>query len=190
MKKLKQLFADFKKFITKGNVVDMAVGVILGSAFTAIVNSVTKDIIMPLVNWAVKSATGNQDLSEIRTILYRAVDETGALDVANSIIINWGTLINAVLNFFLIAIVLFSILKFAMGFKQVREGITARTQKKIEKLAKKLAKKGMTEEEAQKQAEAALAAQAPKEPPAPPKPTTEELLAEIRDLLAANAKKD
>ena len=50
--KMKGLWTEFKKFISRGNVVDMAIGVVIGTAFTAIVNAVTKGILMPLVNWA------------------------------------------------------------------------------------------------------------------------------------------
>lgn len=53
MKAIKNLWAEFKKFITRGNVIDLAVGVVIGAAFTAIVTSLTNDIIMPLINWAV-----------------------------------------------------------------------------------------------------------------------------------------
>lgn len=51
MKAIKKLWAEFKKFITRGNVIDLAVGVVIGAAFTAIVTSLTNDIIMPLINW-------------------------------------------------------------------------------------------------------------------------------------------
>ena len=53
MKTIKKLWGEFKKFISRGNVLDLAVAVVIGAAFTAIVNSLTNDIIMPLINWAV-----------------------------------------------------------------------------------------------------------------------------------------
>ncbi len=62
MGKMKGLWTEFKKFISRGNVVDMAIGVVIGTAFTAIVNAVTKGILMPLVNWAVIAAAGGQGL--------------------------------------------------------------------------------------------------------------------------------
>lgn len=62
---MKKFFQDFKKFATRGNVVDMAVGVIIGSAFTAIVNSLVKDILMPLIVWLFPV----QDLSNLCIVL-------------------------------------------------------------------------------------------------------------------------
>ena len=97
MNKLKALWAEFKKFIARGNVVDMAVGVVIGSAFTAIVNAVTKGVLMPLVNWAVTAATGGQGLEGLRTILgtpVYIVDDMGTqvVDWASTLYIDWGTL--------------------------------------------------------------------------------------------------
>lgn len=93
MKTVKKLWGEFKKFISRGNVLDLAVAVVIGAAFTAIVNSLTNDIIMPLINWAV----GDGDLSSLCTVLHAvyATDATGAqiLDLENSLVINWGTFI-------------------------------------------------------------------------------------------------
>lgn len=166
----KGLFAEFKKFITRGNVVDMAVGVIIASAFTKIVNGFTQGIVMPFVNWIVSLCVGDMELSEIVTVLkpVYVLDEAGnvttTLDTAKSIIMNWGTLIQAIIDFILIALVLFAILK---TFNYIKE--------KKAWLAEKLAKK---EEEA-KQPEP----QPEPVPAAPPAPTTNELLTEIIDIL-------
>ena len=65
MKSLKKLWGEFKKFISRGNVLDLAVAVVIGAAFTAIVTSLTNDIIMPLIN----SAVGEGDLSSLCTVL-------------------------------------------------------------------------------------------------------------------------
>ena len=65
MKRIKKIWGEFKKFITRGNVLDLAVGVVVGAAFTAIVTSLTNDIIMPLINWAV----GDGDISSLCTVL-------------------------------------------------------------------------------------------------------------------------
>ena len=112
---MKNFIAEFKKFITRGNVVDMAVGVIVGGAFTAIVNGLSNFILKPLVNYALALIIGKDTLSEIVTMLLPAytTDEAGTqvLDLANSIYIDWGSFINAILNFFIIAFVLFCIVR-------------------------------------------------------------------------------
>ena len=112
---MKKFFGEFKKFITRGNVVDMAVGVIVGSSFTAIVNGMSNQILKPIINYVLSLLFKKDSLSELYTFLTRVdtVDETGATvpDLTQSIYIDWGTFINAVINFFLIAFVLFVIVK-------------------------------------------------------------------------------
>ena len=114
---MKNFFAEFKKFITRGNVVDMAVGVIVGSSFTAIVNGMSNFILKPLINWLLAIIFGADSLKDLYTMLKPAyvLDEAGnataELDLVNSIYIDWGSFINAVINFFLIALVLFTIVK-------------------------------------------------------------------------------
>lgn len=116
---MKKFFSEFKKFITRGNVVDMAVGVIVGSAFTAIVNGLSNNILKPIINWILALIFGAESLSEIYTVLQPAYLEDGVtLDLANSIYIDWGAFINAVINFFLIALVLFTIVKFINRFRE------------------------------------------------------------------------
>ena len=114
---MKKFFSEFKKFITRGNVMDLAVGVIIGGAFTAIVNALSNNILRPIINWIIAAICGTSDLSKIYTVLKPAyvLDETGAatttLDLTKSIYIDWGAFINAVINFLLIAFVLFCIVK-------------------------------------------------------------------------------
>ena len=187
MKKIKALLAEFKAFITRGNVVDMAVAVIIGAAFGAIVTSMTNGIIKPLVDWAVASAGGGEGVGLITMLKPGFVlDASGAatdvIDLTTSIYIDWGDFIMKIIDFLLIAIVLFIIIKVFMGLKNATTKVHDKTKAK---LAKKLQKQGMSEEEAQAQAEAQVAAEAPAEPA---KPTTDELLMEIRDLLAAQQK--
>ena len=131
---MKNFFPEFKKFITRGNVVDMSVGVIVGGAFTAIVNGMGNFILKPIVNWLLALCFGANSLSEMYTFLKVAysdvLDDAGAvigqeIDLAQSIYIDWGSFINAVLNFFITACVLFTIVKF---INKAREG-----QEKLEK---------------------------------------------------------
>ena len=99
----------------RGNVVDMAVGVIVGSSFTAIVNAMSNQILKPIINWMLALCFGANSLSELYTFLKKAykIDEAGnqTVDLANSIYIDWGAFINAVINFMLVALVLFTIVK-------------------------------------------------------------------------------
>ena len=121
---MKKFFEEFKKFITRGNVVDMAVGVIVGSSFTAIVNGLSDFILKPIINWLLALIFGKNSLSEIYTFLTRVDITTDVLDangnvigvevvpdLTQSIYIDWGAFINAVINFFLIAFVLFTLVK-------------------------------------------------------------------------------
>ena len=133
MKKIKQFFADFKKFISRGNVVDMAIGVIVASAFTAIVTALTNKIITPCINWLL--SLGGTGLDSAYTFLKRAYLEDGiTIDLANSIYIDWGAFITAIINFFLVAFILFIVLRIMMnaqGFwKKVLKSVQ---QKKKEK---------------------------------------------------------
>ena len=118
---MKNYIGEFKKFINRGNVVDMSVGVIVGSAFTAIVTAMSNNILKPIVNFFLATLFDADSLHEIYTYLkpvYADVlDEAGnvigyEIDLAQSIYIDWGAFINAVINFFLIALVLFTIVKF------------------------------------------------------------------------------
>ena len=150
---------EFKTFAIKGNAMALAVGTIIGGAFSTITKSLTNDLIMPVVNIFM----GGADFSEAKIALPRMpwvepvyetiIDETGAeivQEVQNYL--TYGNFISAVINFFILAIVVFFIVK----------GIN-----KLSEIGKK------------KEAEATAA-----EPPAPPAPSAEEvLLTEIRDLL-------
>ena len=143
---VKKFFGDFKKFITKGNVVDMAVAVIVGAAFTAIINALSNGILKPIINWIIAKIIGADSLEEAYTFLTKAtkVDDTGAevVDLANSIYIDWGTFINAIINFFLVAMTLFVIARIARRLvnkakeKQLAEAAAAEEKKKAEEKAK------------------------------------------------------
>ena len=112
--KIKGFFAEFKKFITRGNVLDMAVGVIIGGAFTAIVNGLSNYVLKPIINWLIMLMMGPESagggLSGAVTFLpdgkvYKDIlDESGAIigqeiDMTASLYIDWGSLISAILNF-------------------------------------------------------------------------------------------
>lgn len=112
---MKKFFNEFKAFISRGNVMDMAVGVIIGGAFSAIVTALTNHILMPIINWLLLIVTGGNGLDAIYTYLKKVetVNDLGetVIDTANSIYIDWGAFITAIINFILIAFVLFMIIK-------------------------------------------------------------------------------
>ena len=146
-------FADFKKFITRGNVLDMAVGVIVGGAFTGIINALSNNILKPIINWLLALVLGKDTLSEIFTFLKTAyvLDDNGVataeIDLENSIYIDWGSFINAIINFLLIAFTLFVIVR-------VINKVRAKMDEK--EIAEAAAKKA-AEDAAKKEADAAAA---------------------------------
>lgn len=119
---MNKFIEEFKKFITRGNVVDMSVGVIVGGAFTAIVNGLSNFILKPLINALLALLFGANSLADLYTMLVPSVtvDDTGKeiIDLTTSIYIDWGSFINAVINFFLTALVLFVIVKVINGLRE------------------------------------------------------------------------
>lgn len=141
---MKKFFGEFKKFITRGNIVDMAVGVIVGSSFTAIVNALSNNILKPIINWILALILGADALSELYTPLKfvaklaedgtKILDENGneIMDLANSIYIDWGAFILAIINFLIIAFVLFCIVK---AINTIREN-SEEFENKMKKISK------------------------------------------------------
>ena len=184
---MKKFFKEFKEFITRGNVLDMAVGVIVGGAFTAIVTALTSQILQPLINALIALIVGDngKGLEAAVTVLIPAyVEGTGidgvppVVDLANSIYIDWGAFITAIINFILVAFILFCIVKIINSVRAGGKKLAEKQKKAIEKKAKK---GEISAEEAEK-AKAELEASA-EEAPVVAAVTTEQLLAEIRDLL-------
>lgn len=200
---MRKFFAEFKTFITRGNVVDMAVGVIVGSAFTAIVNGLSNNILKPIINWLLALVFGKDSLSEIYTFL-KTVEVDGVIDLTQSIYIDWGAFINAVINFFIVAFVLFSIVKIVNRFRDEQKKLTEKLSNgKLSREDKKeLRRRGVRlidreavsaylVEKAQKEAEAKALAEAEAAEKArierEENPKAEDLLKEIRDLLKAKS---
>ena len=137
---MKKIIEEFKKFITRGNVVDMAVGVIIGSAFTGVVNGLSNNVLKPVINWLLSLVVGGDALESVYTFLVKATVD-GVVDLENSIYIDWGALINAIINFFLIAVVLFTIIKVINTIKENNEKIQEEIRKnKITKEDRKILK--------------------------------------------------
>lgn len=137
-----KMWKEFKDFAFKGNVIDMAVGVVIGGAFGKIVTSLVADIITPLIGLI----TGGTDLKNLKYVFTPATEE-----VAESAL-NYGMFIQNIIDFLIIAFSIFMVVKIINIAKKKFE----RKQEIIEEIQEE------------------------------PKPTTEELLAEIRDLLKEN----
>jgi len=103
------LVAEFKKFAMRGNVVDLAIGVIIGASFTGIINSLVNDVLMPPIGLAL----GGVDFSNFFFVLKgdRAVDTLAAAKAAKAVTINYGLFINTIINFMIVAFVLFLLLR-------------------------------------------------------------------------------
>lgn len=142
---MKKFFEEFKAFIARGNVMDMAIGVIIGGAFGSITSALVANVITPLLAWIFNSPN-----PDALNITLRAADEAAGTE---ALVLGLGTFLGAIINFLIIALVLFSVIK-AMN--------------KAHELAEKMRKK--EEEEAAAE-------------PEDPKPTSEELLTAILEEL-------
>lgn len=183
---MKKFFIEFKTFITRGNVLDMAVGVIVGGAFTAIVNALGNNILKPVINFLLALIFGKDSLSELFTFLKR-VEVDGVVDLTQSIYIDWGSFINAIINFLIIAFVLFCLVKALNAVAEAQKKMLGDMD--TQRVAyKKYRKEGLTRKEAKARylAELAAAEEAAKKQAEEEKAnevTDLKLLAEIRDLL-------
>jgi large conductance mechanosensitive channel len=102
------MFSEFKKFAMRGNVIDLAVGVVIGAAFGAIVTSLVKDIIMPPVGWAM----GGIDFSNFFITLKGPAAATLAeAQKAGAVTVNYGLFINTIINFMIVALALFLLIR-------------------------------------------------------------------------------
>lgn len=106
-KKKLGIIGEFKTFISRGNVLDMAVGLIIGSAFTAIVNSLVGDLLMPLLSMI----TGKVDFTEWKIVMQEAVLDEAGEEISAAISVNYGSFIQYIINFLLIAISVFLLVK-------------------------------------------------------------------------------
>lgn len=141
------MIKEFKKFAFKGNVVDMAVGLVIGGAFGTIVSSLVSDIIMPVFGFI----TAGIDLKDLKFVLREAVMENGVVTTPE-IAVTYGSFIQNVINFLIISFSIFLVIRSINKLKSMKE-------------------------------------KAP-EPETAPKPTSEELLCEIRDILKDQNKEE
>ena len=103
---MKKFLSEFKKFAMRGNVIDLAVGVVIGGAFGKITNSLVNDIIMP----AVSMLTGGVNFSDWKLVLKQAVVENGE-EISAAVSINYGTFISVIIDFISLAFAVFCMVK-------------------------------------------------------------------------------
>jgi len=119
------MFKEFKEFISKGNVMDMAVGLVTGSAFTAIVTSLVNDVIMPLIGLLV----GGLNFSDLKVVLKAATEE------AEAVTLNYGAFIQAVVNFLIVAFVIFLVVKAMNKMRAAAESLKKKEEEAVEEEA-------------------------------------------------------
>lgn len=181
---MKKLFAEFKKFISKGNVLDMAVGVIIGSAFSSIVNSLVKDVITPVISLI----TGGTDLTDLKIILKPEVLNELNEVVTPALTLNYGAFIQAIINFLLIAITVFLFVKVVAKVQKTLD-FNATTKEIIQKKLDSDQELNAIEKKWMERMEKRDPANLPKKtaepvPPAPAEPSsTDKLLMQILDEL-------
>ncbi len=134
--KKSNFFSEFKKFIMRGSVLDMAVGIVIGGAFTAIVTSVVQDIINPIIGLLI----GRIDFADLKIVLLAATETT------SEVAIRYGVLIQTIVQFLLTALVLFLIIR---GVNTMKDNLNKEEIKKAEKAEAE--KKAKAEEEEKKE---------------------------------------
>jgi len=176
---MKKLLKEFKDFISKGSVIDLAVGMIIGSAFTAIVTALVNGILKPLINWIPISESG------LQTVLRPAVIAENGSVITEALILDWGAVISAIITFLITALVLFLIIKAINKVKKAGETAAEKIKEAKEKHDTNVTAGAVAEEAAATVTEETEVAAAPVEivKVTETKPTSEELLAEIVALL-------
>ena len=200
------MLKEFKEFIARGNVMDLAVGIIIGGAFQKIVSSLVNDIIMPLVTFAL----GASSLAELSIPLKweYVIDATGerVVDAATgefvkNVTLSWqyGNFLQTILDFLIIAFFVFLVLRIIMNAQNALEGIIKEAKHELSaKERRALRKQGLTRKQiAEKEQEIRderivkeTADKLAKEQAEKNKPTTESLLTDIKNLLAEQTKKE
>ena len=146
---MKGLIEEFKQFILRGNVVDMAVGVVVGNSFKAISTSMVNDVIMP----AIGMLLGKVEFSELKIILQQQVLDEAGKELVAEVAIRYGAFIQTIIDFIIVAAAVFVMIKVFALLSNLRAKEEVKEEPVVEEVVEE------------------------------PKPTSEELLAEIRDLL-------
>lgn len=125
--RMKKFFEEFKAFISKGNVLDMAVGVIIGAAFKSIVDSLVADIISPLLG-----LFGSQNLDAMKVVLKQGATEDA------TVALNYGNFLSSVINFLIMALILFCIVKAFNNFQMKMDSLSGKKKEESAKPATKI----------------------------------------------------
>lgn len=170
---MKKLFKEFGAFIKKGNVLDLAVGIIIGGAFNAIVKSLVNDIAMPLIGLVVKNDVATLTWTLVEGV--KSVDPiTGAVTVIKpEVLLRYGAFLQSVLDFLVIAFSVFIAIKVISSIQRARE-------KALQNLKETIKKKDGAEEEAVEEETVEVIVEV--------KPTVEEILLDIKTLLEGKSK--
>lgn len=181
-RRVKAFFTDFKAFIARGNVLDLAIAVIIGGAFGKIVSSLVNDVIMPLITML----AGGKSVKDWKVIITHAEIKDG-VEVTAENAIRYGMFLQTVLDFLIIALFIFLALRIVMRIKKLALAKEQALEQVTEE--RKAAENEKTTESSQPetvlvQPSAVIAEDAPLD-----KPSAEQLLAEIRDLLKDNKNK-
>ena len=148
-------WSDFKKFISRGNVVDMAVGVVIGAAFGAIVTGLVKYIINPIVGLI----TGGVDLENVKTVLVAEVTDAEGVITQPEVALMWGLWIQTIIDFVIVALCIFSIVRLITKMRErMEKQKKAEEKKKAEEEAAKAAEEQKAKDAAEAEANAAKAA--------------------------------
>ncbi len=124
---MKKFFSDFKAFALKGNIIDMAVGVVIGGAFGKIVTSLVNDIISPLISLA----TGKVMLTDLKYVFQEAVlDEAGVVVTPESALM-YGNFIQTIIDFLIIAFSIFVVLRVVMNAQKKFEELTKKKEEEV-----------------------------------------------------------
>lgn len=125
---MKKFFADFKKFITRGNVIDLAVGIIIGGAFTAIVKSLVADILMPIIG-----LFGFGSVNDLKVVFTpEEINPISGAVIKAEHALYYGNFIQAIIDFLLIAFVIFIIIKVLMAATEKAEALKKKHAKEVE----------------------------------------------------------
>jgi len=130
---MKKFLSDFKAFALKGNIVDMAVGVVVGGAFGKIVTSLVNDIITPLIGLL----TGNISLVDLKIVLAEAVIEAGEV-VTPELAITYGAFLQTIIDFIIIALCIFLVLRIAMNARKKFEDMKKKEEEIKEEAAEEV----------------------------------------------------
>ncbi len=117
---MSKFLTEFKDFAVRGNVVDMAVGVVIGAAFGKIVSSLVDGLIMPLVG----VATGGMNFSDYKFVLQQAVMD-GAEVIKPEVAITWGSIVQTIVDFIIVAFCIFVMIKFINRMRRTKEAEAA-----------------------------------------------------------------